>query len=137
MPAWIIDTQERTGQLVLTGDHPAPIGKENLRFRQVTAETVHHAIDKACFQRIALLKLQAIKEGKDAIMSDKELDWLIDEDLYPMNVVSIPNPLRMGVLDAYLVAGKAHPSVTAYADKVKAEYESRPEIQAYREALAA
>lgn len=47
--------------------------------------------------------------GEKLVMSGAELDWLIDNELYPEDVVSIPNPGQVGVLDAYLVAHKEHP----------------------------
>jgi hypothetical protein len=85
---------------------------------------------------ITLQKIGHIAQGQSAVMSDQELDWLIDNDLYPLHVVSIPNPERCGLLDAYLVAHKTHPACLAYAKRVTEAYEARPEILAYRHSLS-
>lgn len=66
-----------------------------------------------------LKKLADIKADLSAIMSDAELDWLIDNDLHPSDVVSIRNPHQVGLLDAYLVAKKSHPVMQAEQQKVE------------------
>lgn len=62
---------------------------------------------------ITLEKLAQVKSGHTAIMSDAELDWLIEQDQHPKDMVSLPNPARLGLLDTYLVALKSHPVVQA------------------------
>lgn len=60
-----------------------------------------------------LEKLAQVKAGHTAIMSNAELDWLIEQDQHPLDMVSLPNPAQLGLLDAYMVALKSHPVVQA------------------------
>lgn len=57
-------------------------------------------------EQIVRAKHAEILAGRTAVMSDAELDWLIDHDMHPANVVSIANPQRLGLLDVYLVGNK-------------------------------
>jgi hypothetical protein len=66
---------------------------------------------------IARSKIAEVIAGSAAVMSDAELDWLIDNELYPNNVVSIRNPNQVGTLDPYLVATTSHPVMKAEREK--------------------
>lgn len=66
---------------------------------------------------IALKKIADVVAGGAVVMSDAELDWLIDNEQYPKDVVSIRNPHQMGTLDTYLVATTAHPVMKAEREK--------------------
>lgn len=66
---------------------------------------------------IALAKIAQVNAGSTAIMSDAELDWLIDNGHHPSDVVSIHNPDRVGTLDVYLVAQLGHPVMHAERTK--------------------
>jgi hypothetical protein len=132
MTFWMVDLLDRVGHRVLPGA-PSP---QDMRFRKVQGSTLAEAMTRARMEVTSLNKLNSIHNGEAIVMSDEELDWLIDQDVYPASVVSIPNPQRVGILDAYLVAQKSHPCMKAYADKVRADYESMPEIRQYRQASA-
>lgn len=135
MTTWIVDLQDKVGQRVLpSAETPTEL---NLRFRKVNGETLREALDHAQWEVIALKKLQSIQSGNSVLMSDKELDWLIDQGVYPTSVVSIANPQRCGILDAFLVANKDHAAIKAYRDKVTAAYEAQPEIRRWRKQQAA
>lgn len=69
-------------------------------------------------EQVALTKIANVMSGATAVMSDAELDWLIDQERYPAEVVSIHNPKRVGLLDVYLVAHKAHPVMQAERAKL-------------------
>lgn len=58
-------------------------------------------------------KLNAIESGAEVIMSDLELDRLIELDALPDNVVSMVNPNQLGFLDAYLVGHVSAPTIAA------------------------
>ncbi|HDR9103728.1 TPA: hypothetical protein QDB04_000502 [Burkholderia vietnamiensis] len=58
-------------------------------------------------------KFEEVNAGAAVVMSDKELDWALGNDLHPDDVVSIRNPNRLGLLDAYLVAKTNHPVMLA------------------------
>lgn len=62
---------------------------------------------------IALNKISQVLAGEAVIMTDAELDWLVDNGKHPNNVVSIPNPERVGILDKYLVGLQSHPAMRA------------------------
>lgn len=62
---------------------------------------------------IALAKMREVEAGRAVVMSDAELEWLIDNELLPLDVVSIPNPQQVGILDARMVAKKTHPLMRA------------------------
>ncbi|KVP98205.1 hypothetical protein WJ96_06430 [Burkholderia ubonensis] len=66
---------------------------------------------------VVLAKHAEVTAGSAVVMSDAELDWLIDNDLHPSDVVSIRNPHQMGTLDTYLVAKKSHPVMQAEREK--------------------
>lgn len=66
---------------------------------------------------VALKKMADVAAGLTAVMSDAELDWLIDNERHPADVVSIRNPHQMGTLDTYLVAHKSHPVMQAEREK--------------------
>lgn len=55
------------------------------------------------------LKIDQINRGELVVMSDIELDWMIDKNLDPDDIVSMPNPHQVGTLDAYLVGKKSTP----------------------------
>jgi len=129
MTTWMIDLLDRVGQRVL----PTAPSPQDLRFRKVEGDTLGEALDRAQMEANAIKKLRSIHNGDSVIMSDTELDWLIDQDVYPTYVVSIPNPNRCGLLDAFLVASKSHPTMKAYAAKVMAEYEAQPAIRQHRQ----
>lgn len=116
MATWIIDVQEKSGLKTTVGTKSPDV--RDLRYRLVSAETFTVAFDQAKREVSALGKLGSIQAGKEVIMSDRELDWLIDQELYPLNIVSIPNPLRCGILDAYLVGKRDCPSIQAYSKRV-------------------
>ena len=94
MTTWALDLQARIGQRVL----PTYVIDNALdtRFRVVHADTLREALDIGRFQANAINKLQCVLVGGEAVFSDQELDWLIDNDHYPLDVVSIPNPTRCG-----------------------------------------
>ncbi|WP_434715733.1 hypothetical protein [Paraburkholderia sp. A3RO-2L] len=54
-------------------------------------------------------KFEEVNAGAAVVMSDKELDWAIDNDVHPTDVVSIRNPNQIGTRDQYLVAKNSHP----------------------------
>jgi hypothetical protein len=58
-------------------------------------------------------KFDEIEAGAAVVMSDKELDWALGNDMHPDDVVSIRNPHQLGLLDAYLVAKTSHPVMLA------------------------
>ncbi|WP_157639775.1 hypothetical protein [Burkholderia ubonensis] len=58
-------------------------------------------------------KFAEVTAGAAVVMSDAELDWLIDNDMHPADMVSIRNPHQVGTLDTYLVAMKNHPVMLA------------------------
>lgn len=60
-----------------------------------------------------IAKLAEMTADTAVIMSDADLDWLIDNGLHPADMVSIPNPQRVGVLDAYLVGYATCPVMRA------------------------
>jgi len=99
MTAWIIDVQERTGREVV----PTEQCSQDRRFRKVFAFYFSDALSKAEREVQILGNLDKILAGQEVIMSDADLDWLVDHDLYPDQVVSVPNPNRCGILDAYIV----------------------------------
>jgi hypothetical protein len=112
MTTWALDLQARIGQRVL----PTYVIDNALdtRFRVVHADTLREALDIGRFQANAINKLQCVLVGGEAVFSDQELDWLIDNDHYPLDVVSIPNPTRCGILDAYLVGKKEAPTIAIW-----------------------
>lgn len=63
--------------------------------------------------KIAQQKMNEVVSGLAVVMSDAELDWLIDNDKHPSDVVSIRNPNQVGTLDTYLVAKVSHPVMLA------------------------
>jgi hypothetical protein len=69
--------------------------------------------------KIALEKMAEVQAGLAVVMSDEELDWLIDNEQHPADVVSIRNPNQVGTRDTYLVAKMTHPTMLA----VRAEQE--------------
>ncbi|RQR65403.1 hypothetical protein DIE18_02830 [Burkholderia sp. Bp9125] len=62
-------------------------------------------------------KFAQVKAGSAVVMSDAELDWLIDNDMHPADMVSIRNPNQMGTLDTYLVAMTSHPVMLAERER--------------------
>ena len=116
MATWIIDVLEKSGRKNIEGMKRPDV--KDLRHRLITAETFGEAFDRAKREVTALNKLASIRSGQEDIMSDRELDWLIEQDLYPLDMVSIPNPMRCGILDAYLVGRKSSPSIQAYSERV-------------------
>lgn len=66
---------------------------------------------------IVLTKIAEVNAGLAVIMSDAELDWLIDNEKHPKDVVSIRNPNQVGTLDSYLVAKTSHPVIRAESQK--------------------
>lgn len=112
MKDWIINVLTKTGcEVAQNTTLPEPVSTV---VRNVQAPNLQDAIDKAVFQSIAIQKLQRAENGSEEIMSDRELDWLIDNDLYPLDMLSIPNPRRLGILDAYLVGQKTAPAIAAF-----------------------
>jgi len=67
--------------------------------------------------QIVLAKLAEVNAGLAVIMSDAELDWLIDNDKHPKGMLSIRNPNQVGTLDTYLVANTSHPVMQAESQK--------------------
>lgn len=130
MPTWIVDTTDRVAQRVIPTAVSDPLDR---RFRKICAETLPEAIDRATFESVAIKKLTRVLAGSEEIMTTKEYDWLIDADVMPTNVASIPNPQRLGVLDALLVGTSTSPSIVAYCKRINDAYEARPEIQDYRQ----
>lgn len=111
MATWIIDVEAREGQRVLPGYEVQ--NHLDQRFRKVSADIFSEAFDKAAFESRALRKLEALHAGQEQLMSDKELNWLIDKDLYPLDVVSVHNAHRCGILDAYVVGKITCPTIKA------------------------
>lgn len=66
----------------------------------------------------AQTKMTEVIAGMAVVMSDDELDWLIDNDQHPGDVVSIRNPNQMGTRDTYLVARNTHPVMLAEKAKM-------------------
>lgn len=130
MPTWIVDTRDKVAQQVIPTADNDP---SDPRFRKVHADTLREAFEQATFESVALKKMARILAGSEEVMSTKEYDFLIDVGAMPTNVASIPNPQRMGLLDAWLVALSTSPSIVAARQKVQDEYEARPEIKAYRQ----
>lgn len=62
----------------------------------------------------ALNQLDNLLEGKEQVMSEERLDWLIEQGLLPDDVVSIPNPNQCGILDKYLVGKTSCPTIASY-----------------------
>ena len=58
-------------------------------------------------------KVEKLVNGEAVVMTNAELDFL-DENLESFSYVSIPNPQRLGILDAWLVAGLDHPIMLEY-----------------------
>lgn len=110
MTTWIVDVLDKVGQRVL----PSAESPQDRRFRKVRAETFSEALWKARNEVRTLGKLDSILAGQEVVMSDKELDWLIDHDLHPVDVVSMHNPGRVGILDAYLVGKVTCPTIRAF-----------------------
>lgn len=57
-------------------------------------------------------KRDLVLSGKTAIMSDRELNGWIDDDM-PGDVVSMPNPDQAGTLDQWMVGLKSNPDMRA------------------------
>lgn len=53
-----------------------------------------------------LCKAASLRRGEAVVMSDAEYDAMIDRSLYDLDMVSIPNPQRVGFLDALLCGRK-------------------------------
>jgi hypothetical protein len=70
-------------------------------------------------EQVIRAKHVEILAGRTAVMSSAELDWLIDNDMHPTDVVSIPNPDRVGTLDVYLVGKSTCPPMQAEREKHK------------------
>lgn len=118
MPTWIIDVEDRAGQRVIP---EADSSLRDKRFRKVTADSFTEAYEKASFESRTLGKLECIEAGQEQIMSDKELNWLIDHDLHPRDVVSVHNSHRCGILDAYIVGKTTCPTIKAFRLKAGLE----------------
>lgn len=56
-------------------------------------------------------KLTMIRSGEEVVMSDDELNQLIEFDLLDNDVVSMPNPKQVGIRDAYLVGNLSCPAI--------------------------
>lgn len=63
-------------------------------------------------------KYAQVRAGMAVVMSDAEIDWLIDNDEYAADVVSIRNPHQLGTLDVYLVGKVDHPVMRAERAKM-------------------
>jgi hypothetical protein len=70
-------------------------------------------------EQVIRAKHAEILAGRTAVMSGAELDWLIDNDMHPKDVVSIPNPEQVGTLDVYLVGKSSCPPMQAELEKHK------------------
>ncbi|MEX3983708.1 hypothetical protein AB4Y45_32520 [Paraburkholderia sp. EG287A] len=70
-------------------------------------------------ENIVIAKHAQVLTGEAVVMSNAELDWLIDRDMHPGDVVSIPNPNQVGLLDAYLVGKTTCPQLRAERAKVE------------------
>lgn len=127
MPTWMIDTVDGAAQRVL--DSYVPPDSADPRFRKITAETLQAATARATFERVALLKMQRVMAGHHDCMSDQELDWLIDHDHHPTNVVSIPNWQQVGTLDRYIACRSDHSLARAFRDDIDAKYQARLRAQ--------
>jgi hypothetical protein len=111
MTTWMVDLVEKAGQRVIPDATWNPADR---RFRKVEASFLSDALHLAARQVVAIEKTARVVAGETAIMGDQELDWLIDWDMHPGDVVSVPNPQRLGVLDAYLVGKCDHPTMRTY-----------------------
>lgn len=111
MTTWMVDLRDKAGQRVMPD---APWDPADRRFRKVHTDYFRDAFHLAARQVVALEKMASVVAGKTAVMSDQELDWLIAWDMHPTDVASMPNPQRLGLLDAYLVGKSSHPSLRAY-----------------------
>jgi len=58
-------------------------------------------------------RIDAVLSGEAKVFSHNELDVWIEMGM-PLDVVSIPNPLRVGTIDAFLVAKKEHPAIAKF-----------------------
>lgn len=110
MKTWFVDTLKQLAQECQTEeDH-----YQDRRFRVVFAQTEAEALENAQLAISALNKLDRIRAGEEVVMSDAELDCLIDLGEHPTNVVSIPNPRRVGILDAYVVGVISCPTIRKF-----------------------
>lgn len=75
--------------------------------------------------RINAIKLQKILSGEAVVVSDEwhEQTWLS----IPDEVVTIPNPNQVGILDCYLAGLTSHPVIAAYREKMGITEESADE----------
>lgn len=129
MTTWIIDALTKEGQRVLPSyEPPDPLDH---RFRKVVADSFTAACEQAVFESIALQKIQRVASGETAVCSDRELDWLIEVGAHPTDVVSIPNPNRLGTKDIYLVAKSTHKVIQDARTKQWAAYTAQPEVASY------
>lgn len=67
--------------------------------------------------KVTLAKMTRVIQGEVVVMSDAELEWLIDSELLPLDVVSLPNPQQVGTLDTRIVAKRTHPQMLAERQK--------------------
>jgi len=111
MTTWMVDLADKVGQRVLPDAFWNPADR---RFRKVEADFLTDALHLAASQVVALDKMRNVVAGETAIMSNQELDWLIDWDMHPGDVASMPNPARLGLRDTCLVARAGHPTMRAY-----------------------
>lgn len=70
-------------------------------------------------EQVIRAKHAEILAGRTVVMSGAELDWLIDKDMHPKDVVSIPNPEQVGTLDSYLVGKSTCAPMRAEQEKHK------------------
>lgn len=61
-------------------------------------------------------------EGKPVVMSDASMDAINEALASGIKLVSMPNPQRVGILDAYLLARPDAPEVLAYQAQVQERY---------------
>lgn len=78
--------------------------------------TLHTQVEK---------KLAAIAEMQIVIMSELELDYMAYNDMHPAEVVSLPNPRQVGILDAYIVGHKSCEPFVAKAQENALETSAR------------
>lgn len=72
-----------------------------------------------------LRKAASLRRGEAVVMSDAEYDTMIDRNLYDVDMVSMPNPQRVGILDALLCGRKGAKKLRHAVREFRAQQEKR------------
>lgn len=111
MPYFIVDVLDRVGQRV-TAD-AQQTDPSDMRFVRVHADGFSAALAQASFVVSCRRAAKAIAQGQPVVLSDKQIDYLIDHGMWEDAWVSAHNPGQVGVLDAYVCATVSHPRMAA------------------------